>query len=360
MRTLFFLLFALVVAVTSMAGCSVYDPSLVVGGPGGPCGIQPPRRPVNDDETDIGDLGYALKDVQLLQGAGWRNIGFDLDGICTDAPELLTECTPPGRGAAREDGDQGRDNVFGESVFPTVNFAIPDLQDASRAFQERGQGAIMVRLNGYNGTANDARVVVTVAVTVFGTTAEVAPQVTFAGDGTPMIPPAGDYPPPPAWRDGDDVFWGRTDNFVGGNQANPLIFDDNAYVSNGMLVARLPDRSDIIFPGEDSGLRARLTEAVLVGRISDDLSEMQNVTVAGRWAIADLLDTAESVGACPGSETLMTLTNLLNDVADVRSASGTGGEGVPCNAISLGVVFQGYRARWGGITNGPPLANACL
>jgi hypothetical protein len=56
----------------------------------------------------------------------------------------------------------------------------------------------------------------------------------------------------------------------------------------------------------------------------------------------------------------MTLTNLLNDVADVRSASGTGGEGVPCNAISLGVVFQGYRARWGGITNGPPLANACL
>ncbi len=349
----------LTLAVASVSGCKVYDPALLDAG-GGECGVQPPDRPMNEDDTDIGEVAYALKEVQLLQRTRWRNIGYDLDGVCTDAPELESPCMPPSGAPAPEDGDQGRDNVFGQSIFPTVNIAIPGLEDASRAFQESGQGGIMIRIHGYNGLDFDDRVAVTMAVTVFGTTAESAPQVTFAADGTPMVPPAGEYPPPPAWDDGaDDVFWGRQDNFVGGNQANPLIFDDNAYVANGMLVARLPDRSDIIFPGDDAGIRARLTEAVLVGRISEDLMQLQDVTVAGRWAIADLLATAESVGACPGSENLTTLTNLLNDVADVRSEAGTGGPGVSCNAISLGVVFQGYLARWGGITQGPLLANAC-
>jgi hypothetical protein len=323
------------------------------------CGVGPPSRPDDDDDEDIGDVSFALKEVELLQGAGWRNIGFDLDGICTEAPDLMSECAPPGRTEAPEDGDQGRDNVFGESLFPLVNVANPGLQDAARAVQEAGQGAVMVRLNGYNGTANDARVVVTVAGAVFGTTAEIAPQVTFAGDGTPMLPPGGEYPPPPSWSDGDDVFWGRTDNFVGGNQANPLIFDDNAYVANGMLVVRLPSRSDFVFHAGEAGMRMRLTEGVLVGHISEDLTQLQDVTVAGRWAIADILETGESLGICLGSENLRLLTTLLEDAADVRSEAGTGGERVPCNAVSVGIRFQGYRASWGGITGGPELPNPC-
>jgi hypothetical protein len=356
----FFFLSSFTISLALCAlGCKVYDPALVDSGTSGTCGAQPPPRPMNEDDTDIGEVAFALKEVQLLQGSRWANIGYDLDGVCTEAPELESPCTPPGGGEPPEDGDQGRDNVFGESVFPTVNFAIPGLEDSSRDFQNRGQGAIIIRIHGYNGLDFDDRVIVTMAVTVFGTTAEAAPQVTFAADGTPMVPPSGEYPPPPDWGGGDDVFWGRRDNFVGGDQTQPLISDDNAYVANGMLVARLPDRSDIIFPGEDAGIRARLTDAILVGRISEDLMQLQDVTVAGRWRIADLLDTAESVGACPGSENLRTLTNLLNDVADVRSEAGTGGEGVSCDAISLGVVFQGFLARWGGITDGPPLANAC-
>ncbi len=360
MRSPLFFFLSFVTALVLGMGCKVYDPSLVDSGTSGACGVVPPPRPVNNDDTNIGEVGFALKQVQLDQGPRWRNIGYDLDGVCTTAPELESPCMPPSGRAAPEDGDQGRDNVFGQSIYPTVRIAVGDLEASSQAYMENGQGGIFLRIHEYNGLDNDDRVIVTMSVTVFGTTAEAAPSVTFATDGTPMVPPMGDYPPPPAWTSaGTDVFWGRTDNFVGGDQANPLIFDDNAYVADGLLVARLPDRSDVIFPGMDAGVRARLTGAVLVGRISEDLTQLQDVTVAGRWALTDLLDTAASVGACPGSENLNTLTNLLNDVADVRSMAGTGGPGVSCNAISLGVVFQGYLARWGGITDGPPLANAC-
>ena len=46
-------------------------------------------------------------------------------------------------------------------------------------------------------------------------------------------------------------------------------------------------------------------------------------------------------------------------IADIRSAAGSGGEGVRCDAISLGVQFTGSRLRWGGLTPGPPVRNVC-
>jgi hypothetical protein len=346
------------------AGCKVYDPALVgmrdgaVPGDGGSaCGIRPPpRSSAADDGVNIGEIAFAVRDVVFEQGADWRRTGYDLDGFCTAAPDYEAGCAPPDGSRPVIDGDTGIDNVFGQTLFPLVSLAVPGLQMASRTFQEAGDGSVLIRIVDWNGQLNDSRVDVVAAVTVFGTTAAAAPDVTITATGPELSD--GTFPPPPAWDD-EDVFWGREDNFVGGNESNPRIRDDNAYVTNGTLVVRLPERTDFIFPGTDVGVLVRLTEAFATGRISDDRTRLENVTVAGRWAINDLLDTAEAIGVCPGTPDLMTLQRIMDMNADVRSRADTSGPGVSCDAVSIAIQFTGYRGHWGGIAPGRSVPNSC-
>ena len=66
-----------------------------------------------------------------------------------------------------------------------------------------------------------------------------------------------------------------------------------------------------------------------------------------------------SIGVCPGDTEFTILQNALNNIADIRATPGTGGAGVTCDALSVGVTFQGYRARVAGLTPGQPLPNQC-
>jgi hypothetical protein len=348
-----------------LAGCKVYDPSLVMGGADGGvdagptgCGYRPPPRPTApDDGLDVGEIAFAIKDVLFEQGDMWSRIGFDLDGYCTTSPEYETDCVPPDMTVMPVlDGENGIDNVFGQSLYPLVAVTVPGLQEASRRFQSQGNGSVILRIRGWNGMADDARVDVVGAVTVFGTTAAATPMVTIGADGPEM--PDGSFPPFPTW-DGTDSFWGRDDNFVGGNEDQPYVRDDNAYVRNRFLVVTLPERTDFVFPGDAAGVLVRLTGAVAMGRISEDMTTIEDMTVAGRWAVNDLLETAQAVGVCPGTPQLDIFMNQIDRIADVRSRVGSGGPGVLCDAISVAMVFQGYRANWGGVAPGPPLTNAC-
>lgn len=349
-----------------VSGCKVYDPALVQspdgsvdvdGGPTG-CGYRPPARPsAPDDGMDVGEVAFAIKEVLFDQGDMWSRIGFDLDGFCTTPPDYESECVPPNAMVEPVvDGENGIDNVFGQSLYPLVAVTVPGLQDASRRFQEQGNGSVILRITGWNGMPDDARVQVTGAVTVFGTTAAAAPMVTIGSMGPEM--PDGSPPPYPTW-DGTDVFWGRDDQFVGGDASRPYVTDDNAYVRNRFLVVTLPERTDFVFPGDEAGVLVRLTGAVAMGRISEDRTTIENLVVAGRWAVNDLLETAQAVGVCPDTPQLDIFQNQIDRIADVRSRVGSGGPGVMCDAISVAMQFQGYRANWGGIAPGPPLTNAC-
>ncbi len=44
---------------------------------------------------------------------------------------------------------------------------------------------------------------------------------------------------------------------------------------------------------------------------------------------------------------------------DVRSEVGSGGPGIQCDAISMGVGFTGYRIRYAGMAAGRQLTSAC-
>src|SRR5690606_17761315 len=78
---------------------------------------------------------------------------------------------PPLVTAAPEiDGEGGIDNSFGHNLFPVVDLTVPDLQETSRRYQQRGVGSVLIVVRGWNGEADDPRVQVVMGVTVFATT----------------------------------------------------------------------------------------------------------------------------------------------------------------------------------------------
>lgn len=360
------------------SACVVYDPTLVSDEDAGPVGMdadndagpqltgsrQPPSRPTDpDDGVDMGERVWGLRQVVLNQGDEWVNTGFDLDNLYTQRPGYVSECTPPTTSVRPAlDGNEGIDNVFGSDLYPLVELTVPGLEMTARMAQEQGYGLPIIRVTGWNGTQNDARIDVVITTSVFMTSAA------GAGPDTPpivdIVSPrdvriGGSPAPAPAW-DGEDWSWVRDDSYVGGDLTRPIIRDDNAYVRDGVFVTRLPSGIDILFPAMDVGILVRLTDAIAVGTLGAS-GDLETVTVAGRWSIIDLLSTAENVGICRGTTEYNVLAGQLNRIADLRRQPPDPGDPIlDCDALSLGVTFYGSRMRIAGLTPGAPVLNQCL
>jgi len=352
-----------------LLGCNAFDGSLLPRdggvtdtGPAGPS-RRPPERPTIDDGPDMFEtLDFVLKDIVMKQeGDDWKSIGFDLDGLDSRGDGAPVECVPPKRTARPEiDGDDGIDNSFGHVLFPLVNLVVPGIDETARMSEEEGLGAVVFRIRGYNGEANDPRVDVTVVQTVFGTPGgpdDTAPPSLEVRDFAGYLPD-GSLAPFPAW-DGNDWFWVRAESFAAGDETRPRIRDNNAYITDYQLVVHLPDGVELVFPGPDQGVAVVLTNGIAVGRIAEDFNSFGPVVVGGRWPVTALLETAQALGVCVGDTQFGLLTGQLDTIADIRATPGTGGPGVECDALSIGVTFMGYRGRWAGLTPGQPLPNQC-
>lgn len=73
----------------------------------------------------------------------------------------------------------------------------------------------------------------------------------------------------------------------------------------------------------------------------------------GRWSYLDLLAHLDDLGVCPGTPAtdmfLGAFDLLMRQSMDVRSIPGSGGPGVPCDAVSAALPFEsGIPVRWGG------------
>lgn len=345
-------------ATLLVAGCKVYDPSLLEGGQ---CeGRRPPPRPMVADGNDTAEVYFGLRDVVLDQQADglWARVGFNLDGYCTGSPDWENGCQPIARARPQADGDDGIDNTFGKELFPLVDSVVPGLNETARMSQLKGVGLPILRVRGWNGTRNDPRIHVTITQavgSVAGNDDGSKPDVVFENH-EPRLP-NGEPAPEPLW-DGNDYTWVRSDTFLAGNPDDPLVYDNNAYVADGVFVMHLPDRVEILFPADDVGVMVRLTGGIATGRLSEDGMRLEDVVVAGRWSIIDLLRTAENVGLCMGTPQYAVLRSRLEAVADVTSEVDPG-PGAECDAISIGVGFTGFRMKFGGVTEGRPLASVC-
>lgn len=366
-------LLALSATIAGLTACSVYDSTLVADGGAGtdsgprrdsgpictscPAG-RPPNRPAGPD-GDGPEAFYALRNITLVQNHDlWRTTGYNLDGRDTQDVSDEVECIPGGGADSVLDGEGGVDNSFGQLITPLLLVAQPTFEQDGRLNESNGLGAVLLRVTGWNGMANDSLVNVTLTQSVFGTP-KVGGAIPDAGvpDGG-IVYDDGGIPPLPQW-DGNDAWWGRTDSFFGGDVMRPRIADDNAYVANWTIVMRLPDRRDVIFSGDTRGVVFKLTDATLTAHVTTDGNTVDLALLAGRWASNDILDAIPFVGVCPGTGNYTLLQNLLTTSVDVRSTPGSGGPGISCDALSVGIGFSGIRATWAGTAEGYSVVNRC-
>jgi len=325
--------------------------------------VAPGRPAANTEGDDIEEIVFGLKEVLLNQGEiGWQEIGLNLDNYCSVAPVPQGECIPPNPDATLLiDGEQGIDNAFGAELYPLVELVFPELQETARMSSENGVGVVAVRLRGYNGEDDDPRVDATLSQSVTGfagTADETEPPDFTVVDFEPYMPDGVTRLASPLWE-GNDWMVLRDDTFFGSDLEQPLVRDDNAYVVGRKLVMVLPDRVEIRFAGDENGITVKLTDARAIGTLNEDLTELQDLTFAGRWSVLDLLQTTRSLGVCDGDAEFMIFRNKLQTAADLRATPGTGGEMVDCDALSTGVTFQGYRVRIADVTDGQDPPDAC-
>ncbi len=366
------------------AGCQVFDASLVTKPDRGDAALDagdrdagaiedadldactralPPARTTESSDHDDPERVFALRAIFLDQGERWASTGYDLDGLCSTGAEPSVECIPPARSGRPEiDGEGGVDNSLGHQLIPLLALVYPELEPATQEAETRGIGVLLLRVRGWNGEDDDVRVDAVLAQSVFGVAANDAgtAPAELPGDGGLEYDDAG-FPtlPAPRW-DGTDFWFVRDDGFLAADPEQPRIRDDNAYISGGTLVMRLPDRFPFVLSGSMLGVVFRLTDAVLTVDFDADHRHVGRAVLAGRYAILDILDSIGTSGVCPGTESYVQLARALDLVADIRSTPGSGGPGVKCDAISVGVGFDdGSSAQWGGIYPAGALPTPC-
>ncbi len=355
--------------VLAIAGCDVFDPSLldrVDGGDGGidggdadagdggggdadsgGCGSRArPERPPGEDTGGM-SLVRVLIDPDLDQGTGiWGEQGYDLDGRCSRSPDFDVECAPEPPIDPEDDGQDGIDNAFGHRLLPAM--LVLGLDPAMvRARIASGDGVILIQVGGYNGEQDDPRVRAVVTQSAMG-------HAAGAGDPVPTEPPV-DAEPPTFDSAGTDYFYPRDDGFLGGSPDTPRFADDGAFVIGGVLVIHVPDRHRLVLEQPDRSLVLGLTDAIL----TVPLEGGSPATLAGRWPIEDALEANAWLGFCRGTLPYDRVQVLLDQRADLREVPGTGGPGVSCDAISVGIDFQVRKGRIAGIVPTPPLPTTC-
>lgn len=329
-------------ATGAMGGSGGNAGSAGTAGSGGCGSRQPPVRPtIQDSGTGAPTTIWVLKDIVIDQpDPAWKDIGYDLDGLCTEPPDNPVECLAENASGPARDGNAGVDNAFGSTVIPLLKAADVTIQQSAQNNQNEGKSAIVVHVDGWNGEDDDPAVQVWMAETAYG------------------VPDGSTDPGMPNW-DGTDTFYVPDAAFNNGDVNSPIIGNDNAYVAGRTLVMRLPDRSAFPFQTSEGQVFLKLTDATLTGQISADGSSLSNVILAGRWAAQDVLDTLVYINICPNSLEYGLVQNLLQNSSDIRATKGTGGPGAICDAVSIGIQLTGYPGKFGGLIPSQPPVNPC-
>jgi len=321
--------------------CSVYDAQLVEKGL-----ARVPDRPPSSTSSEADDVEavFAFRNVSLDQsGDRWRRFGLDLDGMNTTTIADAAECVAA-NGSPPLDGEKGIDNAFGQYVLPTVVSLLACLEDNIALHQGLGRGTVLLRLRGWNGTPNDAKVDMSTFSAVDGTSLDDVSELEWGGsDGSSlMLPGSAGEAPNPAW-DGDDYFFVDPSTLITGDLDRSVVWQTDAYVSNGRIVFPLDAGSTFVFLTGPGSFSIALNGFV-VADISDDGQTLDKGLIAGRFPAGKLVGALGPLGIC--DETLQgSVLGLLTDNLDLRADPTVGSPDDDCTAIGIAFSFQGIRAR---------------
>ncbi len=376
-------------AACAWSACAIYDKSLLLAAPsegdeagtadgGGADGaieagrrdagcqiFAPPPPPAKDDASGNVDVVFAMSAFRLVPGgtASVNHPGapvpMDIDQRCTcPGPP---SCTSP---AAKPDCDTdgGGDDATGDLWATFAALAPSQFNDDSLNTGLRlGYNGTLIRLRNYNGAKNDTQVTL----------------IAYESPGTVGVETKMAASPK---YDGTDVWTVNPTSLVAGTGADagagcegndticlPLIYDTNAYVSNGVVVAHI---SLTVTAGDvNTRLRVALSDVVLVAPLIFDGKSyrVDEGQFAGRWALPDFLGALQSVpdpldgtqGLCGASSTYGNVKQMACEKRDVVSAQAKDNMGAECDALSVTVSFSAVEAHLGPIFQPPPPAQRC-
>jgi len=371
--------------------CKVYDASLLEPAPGSDIerkdGIGwwsknddrgcfsasapgPADRPAAADPKDVGPIILAIDTMRLgslgpkgdLDPNAWKDLGFDLDGVCTASDTCESTDPPPsckaGASALPRDGKYCRDNTFGRLEYAAA--LVPELTTKYGLSDDRfncalcvGDYNFIIRITGYNGQPNDDHLRVDL----------------YPSPGLEKILPwdcsRPDWKTHPCFQ--TDMPWtieeGATVDGRGGPAlGDSKIFDDGAYARDGYLVMKLPENVLFWFPGYKALVVAyplRFQNGIIAGKLThgtDNLWRISDGMIGGRALGTDVIGGFRLMGFCdttdPTNYDLM--STFVNSNLDVL---GNGGfdSNTPCNAMSVGIAFTALQATAGRVEHVDPL-----
>jgi hypothetical protein len=401
-----------VVGWVMWASCSVYDESMfkdqpllpdvtqegsgATGGSGGGSGIcasseQPPGLlPADPSTADVAPIIVALRAFDFGEpyvdngtSVPFRDLGYDLDRVCTFTENDVlrnTSCLVPNFAKAvtgckycgiLDDFQNGRDNGLGRLIAEVADKIIGFGSASYNTQIDEGRVSLLWRVRNYNGQPNDDQVELTLLTPAAMANQPNNERVKPEWDGLDRWPIAGD-----------------SLNLNTSGQPdinNPKFQDPNAYVSNGVIVASLPQADlrlrigisaslvvELLLEFKQSFFTADLKQVPKVvpsadgGTKTELLWTMQNGRIAGRWSVNNLLrqldqfpdPTALSKQLCMTSAAYPRFRDIVCSFVDI-CVSDLCAPTQPCDAISVGIGFEAEQALLGDIYQLQPLQDRC-
>lgn len=320
---------AAIAALAAAPGCSSKtDDAPVVAA----AGAQPPKRPTATAKgptvwyaVNALKLGLTRKSDGQPDANAWKDYGYDLDSRSTTTTDSKTSVNSCKRREGSptnvlQDGNQGRDNNFGQHVMSVIKSLKADAEDAVTAAVKDGSFTLLMKIENFT-TADNARAPASVYV---------------ANDfkdkmGTPTFA-AGET----GWKIVDASL---TD---GKTIGTPKLTFPTGYIAGGYWVSGDFGTGRINLNISLSG--ADISLPIDSGVISFKVADGTDGTIAGAMNIKALEEAlspvAKRFGICPGNATYEQVISTLTQSADlVSGAPGLQDTSKTCDAISIALGF---------------------
>jgi hypothetical protein len=261
---------------------------------------------------ETGRNGVALNDA-------WKDYGYNLDGkTTTKESKDVCQRQSGASSAKQEDGKEGIDNAFGRTV---LGFILGLLQTPSKTLNDSIKAGTFTILMDITGLTDDA------AQTNTGLNGRLLVGGQYNDDTTkkPTFSPTDDWP----------------------YRANPIVPIDGAYITNGTFVNGSGGaKVELSLDFTGAALSLVINRATITFKHAPP-NDITDGTISGVINTEDLVTAIEKIAGriseqlC-NSSTLDTTKSTIRQASDIRD-DGTNPEGVPCNAISIGLGFTGKR-----------------
>ena len=277
------------------------------GGPVCVLATVPGPPAIADDGGDVSFVA-AMRAIELDEKSFDVTLGLDVDGVCSCFEGAPQSCTPIAELVC--DGEGGIDNAVGK-IFATVydfSSGLVSSGQLSKAAND-GRWTNLIRVRGYNGAADDAKVEVMAYLT----------QGVNAGMPTPV------WNGTDAWPVDDTSLVSPPD------LDSALAVADVGYVAGGVLVFRIT-KEELRLRSNLFRMDLALSDVVVRAKLEAAPGgyKLLEGVISGQWPLTDVFSGIASIRytgdskLCTDDTDYLTVKEAICGNADLRRAGGEG------------------------------------